>query len=122
MSIHSSGDRFTMRRFLAQLSLAVLASAGPALGQDDPSRLTIGRIFQTPEFAPQPFGPSRWLGDGSSYTTIEPAADGPGADLVRYDVERGAREVLVASRLLVPPGDSLPLEIEGYSWSPDGKQ
>jgi dipeptidyl-peptidase-4 len=111
-----------MRRFLVQLALAVLVTAGPALGQDDPSLLTIRRIYQTSEFASQPFGPARWLGDGSAYTTVEPAAEGPGADIVRYDVERGSREVLVSSRQLVPQGDSLPLEIEDYSWSPDEKQ
>ncbi len=111
-----------MRRLLVQLPLAVLVSVGPAAAQDDPSLLSIRRIYQAPEFGAQPFGPARWLGDGSSYTTVEPAAEGPGADLVRYDVERGDRQVLVAARQLVPQGDTLPLEIEDYEWSPDGNQ
>ena len=110
-----------MRRILVQLVVSVLfigPPTGVAAAQDDPSLLSIRRIYQSPEFASQPFGPSRWLGDGSAYTTVEPAEEGPGADLVRYDVERGGREVLVSARQLVPPGDSLPLEIEDYSWSP----
>jgi dipeptidyl-peptidase-4 len=111
-----------MRRLLASLALLVLVSAVPAAGQDDPSLLSIRRIYQTPEFAARPFGPSRWLGDGSAYTTLEPAADGPGADLVRYAVEGGERRVLVPAGQLVPPGDTLPLEIEDYAWSPDEKQ
>ena len=111
-----------MRRLLLPLLLAALAAAGPALAQDDPSVLTIRRIYQTPEFASEPFGPSRWLGDGSAYTTVEPAAEGPGADIVRYDVEGGSRQVLVAASQLVPEGDSLPLDIEDYAWSPDEKQ
>jgi len=111
-----------MRRTLSQLVLAVLVLTGPAAAQDDPSLLSIRRIYQSPEFAPQPFGPSRWLDDGSAYTTVEPAADGAGADLVRYDVERATREVLVPARQLIPQGDSLPLEIEDYAWSPDGTQ
>ena len=111
-----------MRRALASLALCVLATAAPAAAQDDPALLSIRRIYQTPEFAAQPFGPSRWLGDGSAYTTLEPAEDGPGADLVRYDVERGERQVLVPARQLVPPGDTLPLEVEDYAWSPDEKQ
>jgi dipeptidyl-peptidase-4 len=111
-----------MRRVLAPLALLVLVSAVPAAGQDDPSLLSIRRIYQTPEFAARPFGPSRWLGDGSAYTTLEPAAEGPGADLVRYDVERGDRRVLVSAGQLVPPGDTLPLEIEDYAWSADEKQ
>ncbi len=111
-----------MRRLLPQLVLTVLVVTGPAAAQDDPSLLSIRRIYQSPEFAPQPFGPSRWLGDGSAYTTVEPATEGGGADLVRYDVERGTREVLVPARQLIPQGDSLPLQIEDYSWSPDGTQ
>jgi dipeptidyl-peptidase-4 len=103
-------------------ALAVLSPVAPVLAQDDPSLLTIRRIHQSSEFAVQPFGPARWLGDGSAYTTVEAAAEGPGADIVRYDVERGDRQVLVAARQLVPPGDSLPLEIEDYAWSPDAKQ
>lgn len=110
-----------MRRPLAHLALLVLVAAVPAAAQDDPSTLSIRRIFQTGEFASQPFGPSRWLGD-AAYTTVEPAAQGPGADLVRYDAERGTREVLVSARQLVPPGDSLPLEIEDYGWSPGERQ
>jgi dipeptidyl-peptidase-4 len=111
-----------MRRLLVLLAVSVLVTASPAAGQDDPSLLTIRRIYQTPQFASQPFGPSRWLGEGAAYTTVEPAAEGSGADIVRYDVERGTREVLVSAQQLIPEGDSLPLEIEDYSWSPDQKQ
>jgi dipeptidyl-peptidase-4 len=103
----------------------LLASAGslPANAQQtDPSRLTVQRIYGSPEFAAQPFGPSRWLGDGTAYTTVEPPADGAGQEIVRYDVERGSREVLVAARQLVPQGASAPLDIEDYAWSPDGKK
>ena len=63
------------------------------------------RIYGSPEFAAQPFGPSRWLGDGSAYTTVEPAADGAGKDIVRYDVERGSREILIPARRWCPRGD-----------------
>jgi dipeptidyl-peptidase-4 len=103
----------------------LLASAGslPANAQQtDPSRLTVQRIYGSPEFAAQPFGPSRWLGDGTAYTTVEPPADGAGQEIVRYDVEGARREVLVAARQLVPQGASAPLEIKDYAWSPDGKK
>ncbi len=79
------------------------------------------RIYGSGEFSPQPFGPSRWLDDGLAYTTLEPGADSDGSDIVRYDVEKGTREVMVAARDLVPQGDSVPLDVEEYSWSPDGK-
>ena len=101
--------------------LALSTAALPASAQQgDPSLLTIRRIYASGEFAAEPFGPARWLEDGTAYTTLEPSADGTGADLVRYDVEKGTREVMVAARQLVPPGENEPLEVEDYGWSPDG--
>lgn len=111
-----------MNRLLLLVLSAALAGGLPASAQQtDPSRLTVQRIYGSSEFASQPFGPSRWLGDGAAYTTVEPAADGVGQEIVRYDVERGNREVLVAARQLMPPGGTAPLDIEDYAWSPDGK-
>jgi dipeptidyl-peptidase-4 len=113
--------RHLIARTLLVVTLALSAAATLTAQQGDPSLLTIRRIYGSAEFASQPFGPARWLDDGSAYTTLEPAAEGPGADLVRYDAEKGTRQVMVSARQLVPPGDSLPLEIEDYRWSPDGK-
>ena len=110
-----------MNRFFVLVLLAAPAGALPAAAQQlDPSRLTVQRIYGSPEFAAQPFGPSRWLGDGLAYTTVEPAAEGGGQEIVKYDVEKGGREVLVAARQLVARGERGPLEIEDYVWSPDG--
>ncbi|HEY9015906.1 MAG TPA: DPP IV N-terminal domain-containing protein, partial [Gemmatimonadales bacterium] len=90
----------------------------PALGQQaDSTLLTLQRIYGSSEFKSQSFGPARWLGDGSSYTTLEQTAEGQ--NLVRYDVERGARQVLVVARQFIPQADSTALEIEEYAWSPD---
>ena len=112
-----------MHRLSVALVAAVLLTAPSVTAQQtDPSRLTIQRIYGSGEFAAKPFGPSRWLGDGAAYTTVEPAADGAGQDLVRYDVERGTREVLVTAKQLVPSGETDPIAIEDYVWSPDGKQ
>jgi dipeptidyl-peptidase 4 len=108
------------------LPLLVAVSAGVALPvsaqQTDPSRLTVQRIYASTEFVAKPFGPTRWLADGAAYTTVEPAAAGAGQDLVRYDVEKGSREVLVPAARLVPPGGSEPILIQDYAWSPDGTQ
>jgi dipeptidyl-peptidase 4 len=107
-------------------SLAVLAVTGalvtvaPAAAQQaDSSLLTLTRIYGSGEFASQPFGPSRWLGDGSAYTTLESSDGGQGQDIVRYDVETGRREVLVTARQLTPQGAEAPLDVEDYAWSPD---
>ena len=87
--------------------------------QADPSRLSVERIYAGAEFRSQPFGPARWLSGGAAYTTLEPAPRGRGRDIVRYDAETGAREVMVPATQLVPPGDTVPLEIDDYAWSAD---
>ena len=111
-----------MNRFRALALLAFLGLSAPATAQQtDPSRLTVQRIYGSPEFTAQPFGPSRWLGDGSAYTTLEPA-EGGGLDIVRYDVETDKREVMVAASQLLAPGADAPLDIEEYAWSPDGRK
>lgn len=109
-----------IRRLLA---LVLLAAAPAALvaQQADSSLLTISRIYGSAEFRSQHFGPSRWLDEGAAYTTVEPGADSSGSDIVRYDVEKGTREAIVSSGQLVPKGESDPLDVEEYGWSPDGK-
>ncbi len=84
----------------------------------DSSLLSIARIYASREFAAQTFGRSRWVDNGAGYTTLEPGPGGKGRDLVRYDVARGTREVLVPAANLVPEGATDPLEVEEYAWSP----
>jgi len=105
---------------LALIGLLLAHPLAVSAQQADSSLLTIGRIYGSGEFASQPFGPARWLADGSAYTTLELDSSHTAQDLVRYDVEHGTRSVLVPSRQLVPAGDSVPLEVKNYSWSPDG--
>ncbi|MDO8665339.1 MAG: DPP IV N-terminal domain-containing protein, partial [Gemmatimonadales bacterium] len=89
----------------------------------DPARLTIDRIFAGAEFRATPFGPARWLSGGTSYSTLERSADSQrGRDIVRYDAVTGGRDILVPAARLVAPGDSVPLEIEDYAWSGDGRK
>jgi len=107
-----------LRRLTASLALLATGVAPLAAQQADPSLLTVSRIFGTPEFRPEFFGPARWL-DGSSYTTVENAAAGPGREIVRYDAATGARTVLVTAASLTPAGRPAPLAIEDYSWSGD---
>ena len=90
--------------------------------QPDSSLLTVERIYASPEFTPERFGPARWLEDGRAYTTLERATAGRGRDMVRYDTEGGARTVLVSAQSLTPPGDTAALNIEDYDWSPDGSR
>ncbi|HEY7636644.1 MAG TPA: S9 family peptidase [Gemmatimonadales bacterium] len=108
-------------RLFILLSALVVGAGSAAAQQSDPSLLTVPRIYGSAEFIPEQFGPARWLADGSAYTTVEQAAQGNGSEIVRYDVEKGSREVMVSARQLTPQGDSLPLDIEDYTWSPDGR-
>jgi dipeptidyl-peptidase-4 len=114
--------RLDMKRLnVSSLALLLVIGAAPAAAQNaDPSRLTLERIFASPEFFGQRFGPARWLASGDAYTTLEPGAGG-GADIVRYDAATGARNVLVPAARLTPVGAAEPLDVEDYSWSADGK-
>ncbi len=114
------------RVLLAVAFVAPLGSPPLAVAQraaNDSSLLTVDRIFASPEFRGGSFGPLAWLSDGDAYTTLErPADNKPGRDLVRYDAETGLRTILVPASRFVPQGDSTPLEIEEYRWSPDGRK
>jgi dipeptidyl-peptidase 4 len=91
-----------------------------ASAQDAPAAAMLRRIFATPEFNGQRFGPARWLSDGHAYTTVEVSPSG-GQDIVRYDAAAGTRQVLVSARQLTPAGGQ-PLGIEDYAWSGDGNR
>src|SRR5262245_5260725 len=114
-----------MARSLAVAGLIVVALGGSLSAQlpaPDSSLLTVDRIFGSPEFRGGTFGPLAWLNDGG-YTMLERAAGNHrGRDIVRYDVETGLKTILVPAARLIPAGDSTPLDIEEYSWSPDGRR
>ena len=111
-----------IRRQLAACVACVVLASPLSAQEADSSLLSLARVYGGAEFASQKFGPSRWLGEGSAYTTLEPAADGQGEDIIRYDVESGRREVLVGASALTPKGAGEPLSVEDYAWSPDGQK
>jgi dipeptidyl-peptidase-4 len=127
MTTSSYGEKMMNRnRLLAALLFSVfLAFSGFAqqtAPQNNPSILTLDRIFSSSEFAGQFFGPARWVEGGAGYTTLEPSTTAKGArDIIRYDTSTGNRTVLVAAERLVPGGQSAPLSIEDYAWSANGK-
>jgi dipeptidyl-peptidase-4 len=110
-----------MKRVSRIAVLCVLLAAPAGAQGPDPSRLTLQRIFASAEFFGERFGPARWLASGDAYTTLEGGAGG-GADIVRYDAATGARSVLVPASRLIPAGAQSPIDIEDYSWSPDGRR
>src|SRR5262245_24015882 len=124
-----TADRGALVRRNRPLLVAVAAAlvVGTTLGAQPADRAKtlddqIGRIFQSRDYEVPRFGPTRWLPDGTSYSTIERSADGSARDVVRYDAASGARTVLVAGSRLVPPGAAAALDIDDYAWSRDGKR
>ena len=110
-----------LRLFLT-LAILVTPLLQAVAQQTDASLLNVERIYASPELVTQSLGPVRWLEDGAGYTRLEPSGTVKEArDLVRYDVETGRRQVLVATDRLIPSGSSKPLTVDNYFWSPDGK-
>ena len=113
-------------RIVTRLTLCLLLTAPFMDAADqpaDPSRLTLERIFGNEEFSVEPYGPARWLADGSGYTTLEASPDFEDArDIIHYAPLTGERTVLVPAAELVPDKDAKPLEIDDYHWSEDGSQ
>ena len=68
--------RLTFSARLVLAASAVLAAPAASAQQADSTLLTLARMYGSGEFASQPFGPARWLGDGAAYTTLEPGERG----------------------------------------------
>jgi dipeptidyl-peptidase 4 len=114
--------RFAHARPLVALA-ALLSAAVPLAAQRADSALTVERIFASPELHPQRLSGARWRPGMDAYTRLEAAAGRAGArDLVQYDAETGRRDVILPAARLVAPGESQPLAVEAYNWSPDGKR
>jgi dipeptidyl-peptidase 4 len=114
---------FCLRSLGAAMVLGVrLSTALPAQGPDS-SLVTLDRVFNSDEFAPERPGAVRWLDGQAAYTRLEPDSAAPLARaVVRYDAATGLREVWVPAARLVPPGDSIPLGIEDYTVAPDTRR
>jgi dipeptidyl-peptidase-4 len=115
-----------MLRPIRCAALAVILAFPLAAQQAPPADsglLSVQRIYGGGEFGSAPFGPARWMAEGRAYTTLErPEADGRRGrwrDIVKYDAESGARQVIVPGSRLVAPGDTSPMTIENYAWAPD---
>ena len=85
--------------------------------QSDPSLLTVDSIFT---YRTRPLGPVQWQNDGSAYLALEPSPAKKGfVDIVRYDLNTGARTVKFAAEKLIPAGASDPLLVEEFSMTAD---
>jgi dipeptidyl-peptidase-4 len=108
---------------MAVIFIAACSGVDSGQNQEDPSLLTLDRIFLGREFSGERFGRVRWLDDGSGYVALEPSQKiKRGRDIVKYDPATGQREVLIPADRFVPEGESEALSIQDYSWSEDGKK
>ncbi|MDX2250279.1 MAG: S9 family peptidase [Bacteroidia bacterium] len=109
-----------LRSFIFLLLFLPILFFGQTL---DSSLLSLERIFRDREFSPESFGPSQWLEEGKSFTTLEPSlGKSGGTDIVEYLSKTGKRTVLVPAEWLIPAIGMPPLEIADYQWSADMNQ
>ncbi len=112
------------RLLISSCILAVLCGfAAAAQDVNDPSLLTVARIFDSNEFKGESRGPFRWLEDSSAYTALEDSAEiKDGKDFVQYDPRTGERRILVPAQKLIPESQSSPLKVSDHSWSQDRRK
>ena len=117
---------FNRRLTFSVAVCTALLAAAPGAQQDERWRALeaqIDRIYQASEYALPRFGPARWLGDGTAYTTVERGTgEAGGSDIVRYDAATGARSILISNTQLTPAGADRALTIADYVWSDDGSK
>lgn len=85
-------------------------------------QLTPEKIFASDTFNVERPAPTRWLEDGSGYTTLEESESANGRDIVRYHPETNERTVLVSAEQLTPNSEDKALHIADYVWSDDGNK
>jgi dipeptidyl-peptidase 4 len=111
------------RRLASAVATILCATSLIQARQTDPARALqnqIDRIFQAREFEPPRFGPARWLPDGTAYTIVERDKT-RGTEIARFDAATGTRSVLVPAQRITSPGAKASMDVEGYSWSADGR-
>ncbi|HAD48672.1 MAG TPA: S9 family peptidase, partial [Idiomarina sp.] len=86
------------------------------------SSLSVDTIYNSDTFRLDYPAPTRWLEDGSGYTTLESSATNEGRDIVRYHPETNERDILVSAEQLTPAGAEAALDIADYRWSDDGNK
>ena len=91
------------------LAAAALAPLGAQSTGGDPSRITVERIFASPDFRGGAIPQPSWLSSGSSYIIPRPAKDG-GTELVRVDIATGTETVLARADQLAAEGKKLDVE------------
>ncbi len=110
-------------RFLLPALLPLLFVCDTQAQHTKPGELSLARLYSSPDFFGERFGPVRWLEDGSGYTTLEASTDVEGGrDIIRYNPAADTRDVMVAATQLIPEGAEAPIPVQNYAWSADGSK
>ncbi len=104
----------------------LVAAGSPAFAATDPGippKLAgqLDEIFNQHEFGGRP-PELAWQNGGDSYTVLESAPGGKGAEIAAYDAALGKRSVIVSAADLTPAGAKEPLGVASYAWSGDNKK
>lgn len=107
-------------RVISVLIFCTLFSFSNVFAQN--KNLTLEDIYDSDSYWSQGIGQLRWMKDNKSYSTLDFNSDANGYDIVRYEVLRGTKSVLVNANLLIPKGAEQALEIDNYTWSEDNRR
>jgi dipeptidyl-peptidase-4 len=121
------GWRHWQTRAVALVAVCIaMAVAAPVVksrtDQREAAAKLLQRTIKNPDFEVKRFRGGEWSGTGDSYLAIEPSTIEGASDVVRYQTETGAREILVSASKLSPAGAKSPLKVESYQISSDGKR
>ena len=94
---------------LAVLACLLAPLATVAAQTTDPTRITVDRIFASPDFRGGAIPLPAWSRSGSAYIEARPAKDG-GTELVRVDIANGTEKVLATASQLSADGKRLDVE------------
>jgi dipeptidyl-peptidase-4 len=105
---------------LIQLLFIIFYITSSAQVSEETGLLTLDRIFNSKEFIPDYPSHVQWIEEGEAYIILEPyESNSDWDDLVRYETNSQKRTLYVAASGLIPPGDTVPLDVEEFILSPD---
>lgn len=107
--------------FVFLLLLLITCISLQAQEKENQGMLTLDRIFSSNEFAAEWMGRITWVDFAPGYTSLERNGDNA-FDIVLSDLKTGERNILVASKDLIPQGWDSPLRVSGYTWAEDGRK
>ncbi len=89
-----------------------------AQNADDPSLLTIDRVFASSEFGQEYLPPIQWIEEGNAYVIIERNAQN-NQEFIRYESTTTKKATFISAQELIPEGARQPISVESFTFSPD---